>query len=92
MSKEKKNIITLCGDDGDVIVEVIDQTVVDGIIYLLVADVTDDEDESDCYILKEIKTYNDEVNYEVASDKESDKVFGVFSNMLKEDVDMKKEK
>lgn len=91
MSKEKKNLITLSGEDEDIIVEVIDQTVVEGITYLLVADVTDEEDESDCYILKEINTSNDEVNYEVASDEESDKVFEVFSNMLKEDVDMKKE-
>lgn len=91
MSKEKKNLITLSGEDEDIIVEVIDQTVVEGITYLLVADVTDEEDESDCYILKEINTSNDEVNYEVASDEESDKVFEVFSNMLKEDVNMKKE-
>ena len=91
MSKEKKNLITLSGEDEDIIVEVIDQTVVEGITYLLVADVTDEEDESDCYILKEINTSNDEVNYEVASDEESDKVFEVFSNKLKEDVNMKKE-
>ena len=44
MSKEKENIIVLSGEDGDVEVEVIDQTVIDGTTYLLVADVvTDDE-------------------------------------------------
>lgn len=91
MLKEKKSLITLSGDDGDIIVEVIDQTIVEGITYLLVADVTENEEESDCYILKEVGVLNDEVNYEVASDEESDKVFEVFSNMLEEDVKIEKE-
>ena len=36
---KKENIITLSSDDGDIEVEVIDQTIVDGTTYLLVADV-----------------------------------------------------
>ena len=57
MSKEKENIIVLNGDDGDIQVEVIDQTVIDGVTYLLVADVvTDDEEEGDCYILKDVSS------------------------------------
>ena len=44
MSKEKQNIIVLNGEEGDVEVEVIEQTVVDGVTYLLVADVLNDGD------------------------------------------------
>ena len=70
MSKEKKNIITLTSEDGDINVEVVDQTVIDGTTYLLVADVTDDEEDSDCYILKEIlNNDSDFVDYEVVSDE-----------------------
>lgn len=91
MSKEKKNIITLTSEDGDINVEVVDQTVIDGTTYLLVADVTDDEEDSDCYILKEIlNNDSDFVDYEVVSDEEADSVFDVFSGMLSDSIELKK--
>ncbi len=90
MSKE--NIIVLSGEDGDVEVEVIDQTVIDGTTYLLVADVvTDDEEEGDCYILKDVSgTDTDEANYEVVPSEEADGIFDVFEKMLKDEIDFKK--
>ncbi|MBR1455007.1 MAG: DUF1292 domain-containing protein [Lachnospiraceae bacterium] len=91
MSKEKKNIITLTSEDGDINVEVVDQTVIDGTTYLLVADVTDDDEDSDCYILKEIlNNDSDFVDYEVVSDEEADSVFDVFSGMLSDSIELKK--
>lgn len=90
MSKE--NIIVLSGEDGDVEVEVIDQTVIDGTTYLLVADVVnDDEEEGDCYILKDVSGADtDEANYEVVPSEEADGIFDVFEKMLKDEIDFKK--
>jgi uncharacterized protein YrzB (UPF0473 family) len=92
MSKGKENIIVLSGDDGDIEVEVIDQTVVNGTTYLLVADVVSgDEDEGDCYILKDVsKSDSEEADYEVVPNDEADGIFDVFEKMLKDEVDLKK--
>lgn len=92
MSKEKENIIVLNGDDGDIQVEVIEQTVIDGVTYLLVADVvTDDEEEGDCYILKDVSSADStEASYEVVPNDEADGIFDTFEKMLKDEIDFKK--
>ncbi|MBQ2205209.1 MAG: DUF1292 domain-containing protein [Lachnospiraceae bacterium] len=93
MGKDKlENIIVLEGEDGEFEVEVIDQTVIDGTTYLLVADVvTDDDEEGDCYILKDVsKSETDEAEYEVVPNEEADGIFDVFENMLKDEIDLKK--
>ena len=92
MSKEKENIIVLNGDDGDIQVEVIDQTVIDGVTYLLVADVvSDDEEEGDCYILKDVSSTDaTEASYEVVPNDEADGIFDTFEKMLKDEIDLKK--
>ena len=92
MNKVKENLIVLNGDDGDIEVEVIDQTVIDGVTYLLVADVvSDDDDEGDCYILKDISDGNsEEANYEVVPSEEAEGIFDTFEKMLKDEIDFKK--
>ncbi len=95
MSKGKENIIVLSGDDGDieVEVEVIDQTVINGTTYILVADVlNDDEEEGDCYILKDVSSgESEEADYEVVPSEEADGIFDAFEKMLKDEIDLKKE-
>lgn len=85
-------MIVLSGEDGDIEVEVIDQTVIDGTTYLLVADVvTDDEEEGDCYILKDVSEGDtEEANYEVVPNEEADGIFDAFEKMLKDEIDLKK--
>ena len=92
MGKDKlENIIVLEGEDGEFEVEVIDQTVIDGTTYLLVADVVTDDEEGDCYILKDVsKSETDEAEYEVVPSEEADGIFDVFENMLKDEIDLKK--
>ena len=92
MAKEKENIIVLNGDDGDIQVEVIDQTVIDGVTYLLVADVvTDDEEEGDCYILKDVSSVDsEEASYEVVPNDEADGIFDTFEKMLNDEISLKK--
>ena len=88
----KENIIVLNGDDGDIQVEVIDQTVIDGVTYLLVADVVnDDEEEGDCYILKDVSSADsEEASYEVVPNDEADGIFDTFEKMLKDEINLKK--
>ena len=78
--------IILKGDGDDITVTVIDQTVVDGITYLLVED-NADSDESSCFILKDISSANDiEANYVILDDdKEFDNVAEIFKNILEKD-------
>lgn len=92
MSKGKQNIIVLNGEDSDIEVEVIEQTVIDGVTYLLVADVVnDDEEEGDCYILKDVSSADsEEANYEVVPNDEADGIFDTFEKMLKDEIDFKK--
>ena len=92
MSKEKENIIVLSSDDGDIEVEVIEQTIIDGVTYLLVADVVnDEEEEGDCYILKDVSSEGSEMaDYEVVPDDEADGIFDTFQKMLKDDIDLQK--
>lgn len=88
-----EEIITLVGDDGeDIQVEVIEQTVIDGVNYLLVADVLEsDEEEGDCYILKDVSSGDSEdANYEVVPDEEADGIFDTFEKMMKDEIDLKK--
>lgn len=92
MSKGKENIIILNGDDGEIEVEVIDQTVIDGTTYLLVADVvSDEEEEGDCYILKDVSSKDcEDASYEVVPSDEADGIFDAFEKMLKDEIDFKK--
>lgn len=90
--KKIENIITLSGDDGeDIEVEVIEQTVIDGVTYLLVADVVEGDEEGDCYILKDVSdSKSEEAEYEVVDDSEEEMIFEIFEKMLSKDVDLKK--
>ena len=84
---KKDNIITLSGDDGDIEVEVIEETEYNGVKYLLVADVTDSDEDEDCYILKDTSPSDaDNADYEIASDEDADIVFEIFNKKLDEVV------
>ena len=60
--------------------------------YLLVADVVnDDEEEGDCYILKDVSDKDsEEASYEVVPESEADGIFDTFVKMLSEDINLKK--
>lgn len=68
---------------------VIEETKVNGVNYILVTD--SDEDEADCYILKDISADSEEdaCYVEVEDDTELDAVFKVFEELL-EDTDIVK--
>ena len=82
-SEEMK--ITLTTDTGeDVEFYVLEETRINGMNYLLVTDVADDEDEGECYILKDLsKQEETQALYEfVEDDNEIDYLFKIFSELL----------
>lgn len=79
---EKINFIT---EDGSEELYVIADTTVAGESFLLVTDT--EEGDADAWILKQVKTENDEVIYEdVMDDKQLDALSKVFAEIL-EDVE-----
>ena len=82
-SEEMK--ITLTTDTGeDVEFYVLEETRINGMNYLLVTDAADDEDEGECYILKDLsKQEETQALYEfVEDDNEIDYLFKIFSELL----------
>ncbi len=82
-SDEKK--ITLTTDSGEnVEFYVLEETRINGMNYLLVTDAADDDDEGECYILKDLSKQEDsQALYEfVEDDNEIDYLFKIFSELL----------
>ena len=85
---EKKTISFIDENNEKVEFEVIEQTTIAGMNYLLVCEGSEDE-ESDAFILKEIKNNADDVIYdEVIDDIELQAVAKVFGELLDDDVDL----
>lgn len=64
---------------------VLEQTCINGMNYILATD--EEHDDADAYILKEIRTEDEDVIYEfVEDDIEFDAIARVFGEMLDEDV------
>lgn len=82
-----KTIKFIDEDNKEVEFEVIEQTTIAGMNYLLVCDGADDE--SDAFVLKEIKKDDDDVIYdEVIDDVELQAVAKVFVELLDDGYDI----
>lgn len=82
----EKITFTIVGEDEPAEGYIVEETIVNQVKYLLVAD--DDSDESDAYMLKEIALEGDDAVYEaVEDDVEFDAIAKVFSELL-EDTDL----
>ncbi|HBG11267.1 MAG TPA: DUF1292 domain-containing protein [Clostridium sp.] len=82
-SDEKKT--TLTTDSGESVeFYVLEETRINGMNYLLVTDAADDDDEGECYILKDLSKQEDsQALYEfVEDDNEIDYLFKIFSELL----------
>ena len=87
--KDNKKTISFTDDNNEKVeFEVIEQTMINGINYLLVCDGQDD-DESEAFILKEIKNNDEDVIYEeVIDDIELQAVAKVFGELLDDGFDI----
>lgn len=92
MNNEDRQI-TLTSDSGDTVnLYVLEETRINGMNYLLVTDAADDDDEGECYILKDLSKQEDsQALYEfVEDDNEIDYLFKIFSQLFDGgDVDLK---
>ena len=93
MSNEEKKITLVTDDGGAVDFYVLEETRINGMSYLLVTDAADDDEEGECYILKDLSESDDaDALYEfVEDDNGIDYLFKIFSELLEDaDVDIEK--
>ena len=93
MGNEEKKITLVTDDGGAVDFYVLEETRINGMSYLLVTDAADDDEEGECYILKDLSESDDaDALYEfVEDDNEIDYLFKIFSELLEDaDVDIEK--
>ncbi len=91
---EEDKTITLETEDGErVDFTVLEETRIGGVNYLLVTDSGEDEEDGQCYILKDLSEAEDaDAVYEfVENDAELDYLFDIFSELMEDmDVDLEK--
>lgn len=93
MAQEEKKI-TLETDTGELVAfYVLEETRINGMNYLMVTDSEEDDDEGECYILKDVSSAEDsEAVYEfVENDDELDYLYRIFSELLEDlEVEIRK--
>ena len=92
MAQEEK--ITLETDSGELVdLYVLEETRINGMNYLMVTDSEEDDEEGECYILKDVsKAEDSEALYEfVENDDELDYLFKIFTELL-EDMEVEIQK
>ena len=97
---ENNAVIKLNTEDGEIEVEVIEQTVIKGVTYLLVAtlideDATEDDDEEkedECLILKDVSdSSSKEANYVIVEGEEEEDAYEAFEKILEGDnIDLRR--
>jgi uncharacterized protein YrzB (UPF0473 family) len=91
MEERQEKIVFITQDNEELQFFVLEQTMINGVNYLLVAD-SDNEEESNALILKETAIDNDNVIYDVVEDdNELQAISKVFIEMM-DDIDIEFEK
>lgn len=92
MTQEEK--ITLQTEDGEFVdFYVLEETRINGMNYLMVTDSEDDEEDGECYILKDVsKAEDSDVVYEfVENDDELDYLYRIFTELMEDmEVEIRK--
>lgn len=83
--------ITLVDDEQTIGFYVLEETKLNGMNYLLVTDAEDDEEDGDCYILRDMSDAGDaDALYEFVEDEEElEGLMKIFAELL-DDVDIEK--
>ncbi len=77
-----ENTIRLKSDDGNIELEILEETTVQGVNYILVTDAPEGED-GECYVMKDVSGPEDtEADYEFVDEKESEALMQIFSALL----------
>ena len=92
MTQEEK--ITLQTEDGEFVdFYVLEETRINGMNYLMVTDSEDDEEDGECYILKDVSKAedSDDVYEFVENDDELDYLYRIFTELMEDmEVEIRK--
>lgn len=89
MSQKDNKIVFTTEDNEEVEFTIIEQTRVNGINYLLVTDASDEEEEADAYILKDISDESEEeAIYDMVEDDNELQAVGKIFEELLDDIDI----
>ncbi|MDO5521916.1 MAG: DUF1292 domain-containing protein [bacterium] len=93
MQNKNGKIVFTTEDNEEIEFYVLEQTMINGVNYLLIADsAEEDDEEANALILKENDTVNDEIVYDVVEDDEElEAVSKVFETMM-DDIDIEMNK
>ena len=89
---EDESKITLVDEDQTIEFFVVEETKLGGVSYLLVTDAAGDEEDGDCYLLKDMSGKDEEeAVYEFVEDEEElDSLMKIFAELL-DDVELERE-
>lgn len=93
MGSQEKKVMLTTEDGENVEFYVLEETKINGINYLMVTDSDEQDEEGECYILKDLSQAEEaQALYEfVEDDNELDYLFNIFSELLDDlDVDLRK--
>lgn len=93
MGSQDKKVMLTTEDGENVEFYVLEETKINGINYLMVTDSDEQDEEGECYILKDLSQAEEaQALYEfVEDDNELDYLFNIFSELLDDlDVDLRK--
>lgn len=87
--QDRNTVVFTTEDDEQIIFNILEQTKINGISYILVTDADDEDEEGDAYILKELSSDDEEdaIYDMVEDDEELDAIGKVFAELL-EDIDL----
>lgn len=88
---EEEKIIMQMDDGSEIEFTILEKTTLGGVDYILVTDAPEDED-GECYVMRDIsEAGSEEAVYESVGDEDTlDEVFRVFSEMLKDEIDIER--
>lgn len=77
-----ENTIRLTSEDGNLELEILEETTIQGVNYILVTDAPEGED-GECYVMKDVSGPEDtEADYEFVEGQESEALMQIFSALL----------
>jgi len=87
--KGKNTVVFTTDENEEVEFQILEQTKLNGISYILVTDANEDDEEGNAYILKDTSSEDDEASvYDIVEDEDELELIGKIFAELLEDIDL----
>lgn len=87
--QDKNTVIFTTEDNEEVEFQILEQTKINGISYILVTDASEDDEEGDAYILKDLSEESEEAAiYDMVDDENELELVGKIFAELLEDIEL----